>query len=101
MKRALILLTCIFLISCSSYKSLIYGSNEEVSKRLEKTFKQLDKRYYDLLDDEINENERKSLEKDYRNFYTDLIKSRFDRKINVTEYINKTKLRIDYLTDLE
>lgn len=102
MKKLVLSIFCLILISCSlSHKSIINGTDEQVRINIQKNFIQLNKRYDALLDDEIKESERQKLEEDYAFFIEDLEKAKVERNIFFEKYIENSKLKLNFLKDLK
>lgn len=102
MKKLVLSIFCLILISCSlSHKSIVNGTDEQVRINIQKNFIQLNKRYDALLDDEIKESERQKLEEDYAFFIEDLEKAKVERNIFFEKYIENSKLKLNFLKDLK
>lgn len=102
MKKLVLSILCLILISCSlSQKSIVNGTDEQIKINIQKNFIQLNKRYDALLDDEIKESERQKLEEDYVFFIEDLEKAKVERNIFFEKYIENSKLKLNFLKDLK
>ena len=90
-----ILFLTLILSSCTSY------TPEKVNARYLKLSKNLDY----LMDDEINEKKRASLEKDFSNFFQGMKDYKYKNKYLSTIYlnyiINENSIKLQYLKDLK
>lgn len=68
-------------------------------------YEELDKRFYILTDDEINEKDREKLQKDYEKFIKnmdgDLNDADLDTILMIKEYKKKSKIKLQFLKDLK
>lgn len=82
------------LSSCSFFNSSIV-----------KRYNKLDERFVVLTDDEIEEKDRKKLQKDFENFVKDLREEKketnLDNIFEIDEYIHKSNIKIEFLKDLK
>lgn len=92
--------------SCMSKWTMI--SEEDYSKReihIVKIYEKLSKKYDKLLENPIEENERKDLEKTFQNFYDNLnalqVKNDSAHLQFLEKYRNYVRIKLNYLRDLK
>lgn len=111
MKKILILLVLLLNISCMNFSffrksSLDKLSEAEREKKIEKTYSELDFKYYKMLEDEIKEKDRDDLEGKYKKLKEDLNKinktnSSKEHIAFLNKYNKEINLKIQYLKDLK
>lgn len=111
MKKVLIFSILLLNISCMNFSffrksSLDKLSEAEREKKIEKTYSELDFKYYKMLENEIKEKDRSSLEEKYKSLKEDL--SKINKGKSSKEHINflykynkEINLKLQYLKDLK
>ena len=111
MRKNLLVVTLLFTTSCMNF-SFFRGiplnklSETEREEKIDKSYSELNMKYYKMLEDEIKEKERKMLEEKYKSLKQDL--NVIDRTKASKEHINflnkynkEINLKLQYLKDLE
>ncbi|WP_022818706.1 hypothetical protein [Fusobacterium russii] len=111
MKKILIFSILLLNISCMNFSffrkaSLDKLSETEREEKIEKTYSELNFKYYKMLENEIKEKDRNSLEEKYKKLKEDL--SKINTMKSSKEHINflyrynkEINLKLQYLKDLK
>lgn len=118
MKKLILLSLLLINVSCINlelFKTPLYKlSEKEREKNIEKVYKELDNKYYALLEDEIKEKERLILEKQFDELLKELqilktnsinkkqLKSSTkEHREFIDNYLKRTSIKVQYLKDLQ
>lgn len=109
MKKILLIIILITNIACINFfrkPSLDKLSEAEREEKINKTYSELNFKYYKMLENEIVEKDRKSLEEKYKILKQDLgtinkTKSSKEHIDFLNKYNKEINLKIQYLKDLE
>lgn len=111
MKKILILSILLLNVSCMNLSffgksSLDKLSEDEREKKINKIYSELNFNYYKMLEDEIKEKERISLEENYKKLKEDLnkinkTKSSKEHIAFLNKYNRDINLKLQYLKDLK
>ncbi|MBQ3437811.1 MAG: hypothetical protein IJG31_04845 [Fusobacterium sp.] len=111
MKKILTILILLSTVSCVKFNflkrfSLLNLSEPKREEKIEKLYTELDKKYFSMLEDVINENERKKLELEFSALNSEILKAKSSKiskehREYLDKYFKDTSLKLQYLKDLE
>ena len=111
MKQILLITILLLNVSCINLnffrkKSFDKLSEAEREEKVNQIYSELDVQYYKMLEDEIKENDRKSIEEEYKTLKQNLISININKSSKehidfLNKYNKEINLKLQYLKDLE